>query len=145
MSVKYPQVVYTHLLRKEVKPVVKPKIVKVENVVKPVETPKVNDVKISQNKPKVEEIKIVEKEDDSLIVFPCPHCNLQTSVFKRDINCGIFRHAVWKKNNLPIPPHAKKEAVDNWLKTSIIVGCGKQFKLKLDKDNKPILEKCENL
>jgi len=62
-------------------------------------------------------------------VFPCPHCQKLVLVQQADINCEIFRHAVWKKNGEPIPPHAKKEEIEAWHAQKEIVGCGKPFRL----------------
>ena len=45
------------------------------------------------------------------------------------INCGIFRHAVWKETMEPVHPHATQEQLEEWLRTEKIFGCGKPFRL----------------
>jgi hypothetical protein len=47
------------------------------------------------------------------IIVNCPHCN--NSVFIEKINCGIFRHGVWKKNRKQIDPHCPKKLCDFYL------------------------------
>lgn len=67
-------------------------------------------------------------EIDDLYVFECPHCNLIIQVKTSEVNCKIFRHAVYKNNMTQINPHTTKDICDNLLKTGIIYGCTKPFK-----------------
>ena len=32
------------------------------------------------------------------IIINCPHCNEEVLIFSYEINCGIFRHGVFKEN-----------------------------------------------
>ena len=64
--------------------------------------------------------------------FQCPHCMEWTQVHKNDINCRIFRHAVYRSNGQPINPHTKKEICDLLRLTNKIFGCGKPFRLVPD-------------
>lgn len=59
----------------------------------------------------------------------CPHCNEYFIVNKNEINCGIFRHAVLRTNNLPINPHETKENCDNMVVNGMVYGCAKPFKI----------------
>ena len=61
-------------------------------------------------------------------IFLCPHCNLTCFVKKEDINCQIFRHAVFKKDFKFVPPHSSKEECDRWVKEDLIYGCGKPLR-----------------
>jgi hypothetical protein len=54
------------------------------------------------------------------IFLDCPHCGGMVEI--EQINCGIFRHGIFKTGE-QIPPHdQKKEYADS------IWGCGKPFK-----------------
>jgi hypothetical protein len=56
----------------------------------------------------------------------CPHCGEYAIV--EEINCTIFRHAVYKTNLQPINPHATKEECERLLENGEIYGCAKPFK-----------------
>lgn len=57
----------------------------------------------------------------------CPHC--QCSVEILEINCAIFRHAVFKHNNQQLNPHASKQECDRLAEQGAIYGCGKPFRV----------------
>lgn len=59
----------------------------------------------------------------------CPHCNETFIVSKKDINCAIFRHAVYRNNMNPINPHMKQEECENLLNRGEVYGCAKPFKI----------------
>lgn len=59
----------------------------------------------------------------------CPHCNCFAQIDK--INCGIFRHGIFKHNNKQIPPHLKKANCEELIKNNMIIGCGKPFMVKV--------------
>ena len=65
------------------------------------------------------------------IIF-CPHCNEPIIIEK--INCGIFRHGIIKSSGEQIPPHAKKEECEYFIKNNLIFGCGKPFQITLEND-----------
>jgi hypothetical protein len=62
------------------------------------------------------------------MIIVCPHCKELLEI--EQINCGIFRHAVFKHNFQPIPPHSSKQECDNLLKKNLVYGCGKPFQIK---------------
>lgn len=62
----------------------------------------------------------------------CPHCDGLIAVNKNEINCAIFRHAIYKSNLNPINPHASKEICENLLNTDQVYGCAKPFRVNLD-------------
>ena len=70
------------------------------------------------------------------ILERCPHCKEQLFIYKKELNCRIFRHGFYKKNLKQINPHLKKEICDNLFKKKLIYGCGKPF--RIDKNNKAI-------
>jgi len=69
------------------------------------------------------------------IVIDCPHCKHSIIIYKNEINCRIFRHAVYKNSGEPVAPHLPKEDCDRLVLTNEVYGCCKPF--KLDNDNVP--------
>lgn len=64
------------------------------------------------------------------IFVTCPHCNAMIEVLQ--INCGIFRHGVYKSSNRQINPHETKEVCDKLFVNELIYGCGKPFRLLME-------------
>ena len=60
-------------------------------------------------------------------IIICPHCNNYIIIEK--INCGIFRHGIYKNNGKQIKPHSSKEICDELVKNNLIYGCGKPFQI----------------
>lgn len=71
--------------------------------------------------------RIVERTD-TFTIIECPHCQGIVQVNHSDINCQIFRHAVYKHNQQPIHPHMSKQACDLLHQTGRIYGCGRPFR-----------------
>ena len=59
----------------------------------------------------------------------CPHCNGNIVVNIKDINCAIFRHAVFKHSMQPIPPHETKIKCEQLVESNRVYGCAKPFKV----------------
>ena len=76
------------------------------------------------------------------LCLSCPHC--LEFILIAEINCAIFRHAVYKHNGEPIDPHSSKEVCDDLIKKDLIYGCGKPFKL-VWKEKEYVCEICEYL
>ena len=68
------------------------------------------------------------------VIISCPTCKDKIYIDKRDFNCKIFRHGVYKSNYQQIPPHLSKIECDKLKENDLIYGCGKPFKLNIDKD-----------
>ena len=80
----------------------------------------------------------------SSIMIKCPHCNEYIIIYKKDFNCKIFRHGVYKNNNKQINPHLNKNECDRLFKEGLIYGCGKPFKLIInEQENKYLTEICD--
>jgi hypothetical protein len=60
------------------------------------------------------------------MLIVCPHCS--NSVWIEEVNCGIFRHAVYK-NGDPVNPHASEEECNMLLRNDLVYGCAKPFRL----------------
>jgi hypothetical protein len=67
--------------------------------------------------------------------FNCPHCQEQIIVYSNEINCGIFRHAVFKSNLQQINPHETKENCDKYVTNNLVYGCAKPFEIIKQNDN----------
>jgi hypothetical protein len=72
---------------------------------------------------------IIQNENELILFVNCPHCNDEIIIFKTEINCGIFRHAIFKNNYEQINPHASKEECENYLANNIVYGCAKPFRI----------------
>ena len=68
-----------------------------------------------------------------MLVVICPHCQEQIIIEKKEINCGIFRHGVYKSTSKQINPHLCQEKCNQLIKEQQIYGCGKPFKLENEK------------
>jgi len=66
---------------------------------------------------------------DLYYIFSCPHCEDFIQIFKNEINCRIFRHAVYKNTYMNISPHESKDRCDELIKNNQIYGCAKPFRL----------------
>ena len=70
-------------------------------------------------------------ESEETLFFICPHenCQFQILVYKNEINCGIFRNAVYKDSNLPVNPHASKLECETLVQLNLVVGCCHPFQI----------------
>ena len=72
---------------------------------------------------------------NNYIIITCPHCKNLIYIEKKDFNCHIFRHGIYKKTNKQINPHLDKENCDRLKSEDLIYGCSKPFKLIQEGDN----------
>lgn len=54
----------------------------------------------------------------------CPHCATLFEVTPADMNCRIFRHAVFRHSGHFVPPHASRAQCRAWVKHHQVWGCG---------------------
>jgi hypothetical protein len=73
----------------------------------------------------------------------CPHCKQTFIVDTTEINCGIFRHAVYKKDLNPINPHETEANCNKLVEEDLVYGCAKPFKISKSSDDKYVTEPCE--
>ena len=66
------------------------------------------------------------KETNEFIIT-CPHCKEYIMIEK--INCGIFRHAIFKENGNQVDPHLPKSNCEILLKENLVIGCCKPFQI----------------
>ncbi len=60
-------------------------------------------------------------------VLICPNC--EEFVIIEKINCGIFRHGMFKSTGAQIDPHSSKSTCDFYVFNNLIFGCGKPFQI----------------
>ena len=81
--------------------------------------------------------------NDNDIIVICPHCKQPIVVNEKEINCAIFRHAMYVDSGKQIDPHSPKDVCETLVKDGKVYGCAKPFKLvRVDSVNF-IAEKCE--
>jgi hypothetical protein len=57
----------------------------------------------------------------------CPHCACE--IWIEELNCRIFRHAVYISNMEPIPPHSSQLECERLVAESLVYGCAKPFRI----------------
>lgn len=80
-----------------------------------------------EQKKKQKKNKRKEKKRMSEYIIECPHCKEMVIIEK--LNCGIFRHGIFKQSGKQMDPHAPKEICDQYIKNKQIYGCGKPFRI----------------
>lgn len=73
-------------------------------------------------------------------IVTCPHCSVPVII--EQINCAIFRHGSLIRTGEQIPPHLDKANCDNLLNTNQINGCGKPFRVIIQRGQYVAVE-CE--
>ena len=72
-------------------------------------------------------IENVTVDGEKCYLFSCPNCDGTVLVAHKEVNCKIFRHAIYKKDGKFIGPHTPKEQCDNLVKQGKVRGCAKPF------------------
>lgn len=62
-----------------------------------------------------------------MIVVQCPHCQEYLEI--EEINCGIFRHGVYKTSGEQLYPHLDQRSCEQLVASDQIYGCGKPFQV----------------
>ena len=73
-----------------------------------------------------------KEEKVQLFLIECPYCKQIIEI--TEINCGIFRHGIYKSNNEQIDPHMSKEDCIDLVIKDLIYGCGRPFRI-VDSNN----------
>jgi protein involved in temperature-dependent protein secretion len=63
------------------------------------------------------------------IIVTCPNCNEFVLIYTNEINCEIFRHAVFKSNFQQINPHTHEELCLKYINENLVYGCSKPFRI----------------
>lgn len=72
----------------------------------------------------------------------CPYCKGLIEVLKKELNCKIFRHGVYKSSMQQINPHEAKGVCDTIKKEDKIFGCGKPFQVDVLENGIAYIKKC---
>lgn len=75
-----------------------------------------------------------------MFLITCPHCSEPVEILQ--INCRIFRHAVYKETMRQLSPHASREKCERLLEQKMVYGCAKPFILQ-EINGEMIAEKCD--
>ena len=81
-------------------------------------------------------------EQDDYLVFPCPHCLDLIMVMKKEMNCRIFRHAIYKDGFGQVNPHLNQSLCQSLTINKMVYGCTKPFQLLHNNDNYEVV-KCD--
>ncbi len=73
------------------------------------------------------------------IIAKCPHCSEEVLIYSHEINCGIFRHGVFKDSMQQIDPHLPEEYCRRLLEEDRIIGCGKPFIIEKNVEDDKII------
>lgn len=63
-----------------------------------------------------------------MLILECPHCKDYFMVAENELNCCIFRHAMFK-NGAKVDSHESEKNLEHWKQQNLIYGCGKPFKV----------------
>jgi hypothetical protein len=80
-------------------------------------------------------------EAPDLSIIECPHCKQTIEI--TEINCGIFRHGVYKETGEQIDPHMPKEGCHELVIKDLIYGCGRPFRIVESINSQIVVEICE--
>jgi hypothetical protein len=75
-------------------------------------------------------------------VFNCPHCKDEIIVAKNELNCKIFRHAVFKHNYEQVNPHLPFIECQKLIAEDKVYGCCKPFEI-INKNDKLFVVICD--
>jgi hypothetical protein len=79
---------------------------------------------------------------NNTIILTCPHCYSTVVVLENEINCKIFRHAVFKNTYKQTNPHESKTNLDTWMNEGKLFGCAKPFQM-IQINNEWFTKKCD--
>ena len=69
------------------------------------------------------------KLNEDFYYFDCPHCSSEIAVHIKDLNCQIFRHAIFKDTYRQVDPHLCKEECDKLVRDDKVFGCCLPFEI----------------
>lgn len=80
----------------------------------------------------VQEGVVIDIDKETLIMFTCPYefCQGTITVAPNQINCGVFRHGVYKQSGRPIGPHLSKEKCLELIRQNKVHGCAQPFRIR---------------
>jgi hypothetical protein len=86
----------------------------------------------------------IDKTKRVYFIIKCPNCFNDIFIYKDEINCHIFRHAVFKDTLQNINPHTPKDECDRLVNAGLVIGCAMPFQIILmDTSTDIMAEKCD--
>lgn len=76
-------------------------------------------------------------------IFKCPHCESYVVVHETELNCRIFRHALFKNTLKQIDPHMPEKECVYLTTTNQVIGCAKPFIMIKQDENTYFVDKCD--
>jgi hypothetical protein len=75
---------------------------------------------------------IIEMGKESLIMFTCPYeeCQGTITVAPNQINCGVFRHGVYKATGRPVGAHLSQDKCLELVRQGKVYGCVQPFRIR---------------
>lgn len=83
------------------------------------------------------------KLEGDFYFFSCPNCNNEIIVNKNELNCRIFRHAVYKDTYNQVEPHLPKFFCDKLIDEDKVIGCCKPFEIINDNKGELVAIICD--
>lgn len=68
-------------------------------------------------------------QEELYLIFQCPHCDELIIIMKDDLNCCIFRHAVYKDSFFQVDPHLSEQLCNYLRRSELVFGCAKPFRI----------------
>lgn len=87
--------------------------------------------------PKPEKKNIRDKGD---FYIACPSCD--DIIYITKIRCALFLHGYNTQTGKALNPHSKSYYVDKIRNEGHLIGCGKQFRLKIGEDGSIVTSLC---
>ena len=75
-------------------------------------------------------ITIIKIDNRDIYHFECPHCSGLIEVESSNVNCGIFRHAIFKDTHDFVQPHSTEIECESYINNNSVYGCCKPFKIE---------------
>jgi hypothetical protein len=79
--------------------------------------------------------------ENDFYFFKCPYCEQEIIVDKKDLNCCIFRHAIYKHNYQQVDPHLTEYECKKLIEKNSVYGCCKPFEI-INRNSKLYCVKC---
>jgi hypothetical protein len=75
---------------------------------------------------------VIEMGNERLIMFTCPYeeCQGTITVAPNQVNCGVFRHGVYKATGRPIGAHLSKSKCLELIHQQKVYGCAQPFRIR---------------
>jgi hypothetical protein len=75
---------------------------------------------------------VIEMGHERLLMFTCPYedCQGTVTVSPNQVNCGVFRHGVYKTTGRPIGAHLSQAKCLELVHQSKVYGCARPFRIK---------------